>query len=453
MKIIIDTTKSIISRIIFGILFILAIFAVIAYARGYRLNFKEGGITSTGIISVNSNPKAAKIYIDGELSGATDTNITLPYGDYDVEVKKEGYTSWRKNVNLKGEIVMSLNAMLFSKNPSLSPLTNLGISKTIAVPDSNAVILISKTGDEEKDGIYFFEANNQSISIFQPLKTVLSNTLVDEDLNIVESEIYFGPDNEKGILTIYPAEKEENDEVLTDDSQDSQSRSYLINIDQENTELFDITNSKKDIIEAWEKEKNSEIIKIVETFPKEIRKEASESAYLISVSPDENKFLYVAKQDAVLPKAIDPPIIGANQTEESRSIKKGSVYVYDKKEDKNFLINIGKKIDIDDFTVVEPENIINSDKEENLDPWLLNEDLTRYVQEFIRWYPSSDYLVLKENEHISVVQYDGSNKETIYAGPFEPDYFGITSDWDLMIVINLNPQANEFGDLYSVGVR
>ena len=117
MRIIINVTKSIIPKLITAGIFILILIAVIAYARGYRFNFQEGKVTSTGILSVNSSPNAAKVYINGELKGATDINLTLPYGTYTVEVKKDGYTDWRKEVNLKGEIVMSMDAHLFSKNP------------------------------------------------------------------------------------------------------------------------------------------------------------------------------------------------------------------------------------------------------------------------------------------------------------------------------------------------
>ena len=156
MKIIIDTTKNIIPRIIIGTVFILVLMGVIAYARGYRFNIDERTISSTGILSVTSDPKPASVFLDDELVGATDENLTLPYGQYTIEVRKEGYTSWRKNISLKGEIVMSLNAILFSKNPSLTPLTNLGVNVVLPIENTDKLVLVSQTGDVEKDGIYLF---------------------------------------------------------------------------------------------------------------------------------------------------------------------------------------------------------------------------------------------------------------------------------------------------------
>src|SRR3990167_5015659 len=137
MKIILNVTKSIVPRIILFGFFVLVLIAVIAYARGYRINFDEGTVTSTGILSVNSTPRPAKVYVNGELKGATDVNLTLPFGKYNVEVKKDGYTSWQKQVSLKGEILMSLDARLFSKNPSLTPLTNLGVMKAIPIGNTD----------------------------------------------------------------------------------------------------------------------------------------------------------------------------------------------------------------------------------------------------------------------------------------------------------------------------
>ncbi|HRN70245.1 MAG TPA: PEGA domain-containing protein, partial [Candidatus Woesebacteria bacterium] len=165
MKVVIDTTKNIIPKILFLTIFIVILVGVIAYARGYRFNFKEGTVTSTGILSVNSFPKPAKVYVNGELQGATDINLTLPFGQYTVEVKKDGYTSWKKTVSLKGEIVMSLDVHLFPKNPSLTPLTNLGIVKAIPVGTTDKIILFSQTGDVEKDGIYLFESSQRTIAI------------------------------------------------------------------------------------------------------------------------------------------------------------------------------------------------------------------------------------------------------------------------------------------------
>src|SRR5438445_8098607 len=113
-------------RFIAVIFFIIILLFLIAYSRGYRLDFQNKSFNATGILALSSSPKPAKIYINGELKGVTDTNVTLPPGDYTIDIKKDGYSDWSKKVKLKGELVMSYDVVLFPRNPSLSSLTNLG---------------------------------------------------------------------------------------------------------------------------------------------------------------------------------------------------------------------------------------------------------------------------------------------------------------------------------------
>jgi len=455
MKIVINTTKHLLQRLIIFTIFVLVLIAVIAYARGYRFNFREGTISSTGIISVNSTPRPAKVYINGVLQGATDTNLTLPYGQYSVEVKKEGYSSWKKDVLLKGELVMSLNALLFSKNPSLTPLTNLGISKAVSVGNTDKIILLTTTGDTEKDGVYLFEPNSQPLTIFPPLKLLMLQSLLPIDVDMNTAEFEFDPNYRQAIVTF--------DYVVTDEAKkemtDASTISYLITLDNQNVELFDITNSKETILAKWEAEKNKELLKIIETLPKKLQKTATESFYIVSLSPDEKKVMYVAKDDSSLPIILDPPLIGANQTPEVRNIKKGNLYIYDKKEDRNFHIPLTHEIEIPKPTPTVPASMPSEDSispsvsPTPTPPQILNAPLVRTIQQTVLWYPTSEYIAIKEDKQIVVMQYDGENKEVVYAGPFSPEYFGISPDWNLMVVINLNPQNNEYGDLYSVGIR
>lgn len=45
-------------------------------------------------INISTNPAEADVYIDGTLKGKTPYNVTLPIGDYRVELKKEGYEDY-----------------------------------------------------------------------------------------------------------------------------------------------------------------------------------------------------------------------------------------------------------------------------------------------------------------------------------------------------------------------
>lgn len=409
-------------RLTLILIFILITTVFIAFARGYRLDIEKRTIVPTGILSVNSNPKAAKIYIDGIFKGATNTNLTLPPGHYNVEIKKDGYTNWSKKVDLQGEIVLSLDALLFPINPSLSPLTNLGIVKITSINQTEKILLFSQAEDPEKDGIYLFDSDKKPLGLTQNLQPILLlKTFPYLEIDFKETQVYFSPDGAQAIL-------------------EARTMSYLISLQEENKQLFDVTNSKATLLEAWQEEKTKQTLKILETFPKEISKIASDSFKIISFSPNENKILYQAKESAELPRIIKPALIGANPTVEERTLIKNSLYVYDKKEDKNFALKDERNDLITNYTDVYP----------------------------LLWLTDSEHLVINEafniktainnrnsklKKQLTIVDYDGINKQTVYSGPFEPEFFSVTNDDNLVILANLNPESNELPDLYKVGIK
>lgn len=388
--------KKIFSQVIILFFFLIVLITVIGYARGYRFDLEERSVKSTGIISATSNPKAAKTYVDGKLKGVTDTNLTLAPGNYLIEIKKDGYTSWSKKINLKGELVINVDPVLFPINPSLSPLTNLGVVKAVATEDGNKIVIIAT------DAIYLFDAGKQTLPFFPPLNKIISLSLISSIVDFTNTKVIFSPDQKQAIF-----EFASSDEALA-----KSEASYLLSLGEDNLNPLDVTLSKDTLIEAWQKEKTKNFNKILETFPKNFDKIASDSFNIISFSPNETKVLYQAKNNVELPLMIKPVLIATNQTPEERSIKKGKTYVYDRKEDKNFLVG----------------NVM-------------------------KWYSDSRHLIIEENKKIAVVDYDDTNKQTVYSGPFESSFFNPTSDGKIIVLINLNSQVNELPDLYLVGIR
>ncbi len=383
------------SRVIILFFFIVVLISVIAYARGYRFDLEERSVKSTGIISATSNPKAAKIYLDGELKGVTDTNLTLAPGNYLVEIKKDGHTSWTKKINLKGELVINVDPVLFPINPSLSPLTNLGITKAVPTEDGDKIVIIAN------EAIYLFDTGKKTLPFFPPLNKIVSLSLLPSNVDFTNVKVIFSPDQKQAIFEF-------------------DKNSYLLSLEEDNLNLLEVTLSKEALIQAWQNEKTKNFNKILETFPKNFDKIASDSFNIISFSPNETKVLYQAKENIEFPLMIKPIMIVTNQTPEERSIKKGKVYIYDRKEDKNY-------------------SIVNCQ--------------LSIVNCSIKWYSDSRHLVIKEDKKISIVDYDDTNKQTVYSGPFESDFFNPTSDGKIIVLINLNSQVNELPDLYLVGIR
>jgi len=396
-------------KFLFKILFFISFFAIllwiISYTRGYRLDLGKKTLSSTGILSLTSYPKTAQVYLDGKLKGVTDLNLTLSPNHYQVEIKKDGYTSWSKKIVLKGELVVSLEAVLFPLNPSLSPLTNSGLVKAIPIDDTEKILVFVQKPDledlDKKNGLYLFEAGKRTFSFFPALKPILLEKNLAEKYDFSSTQVIFSPDYKQAIIEF---------------NNQTSSQAFLLSLEEENTFPFDVSLSKDSLITAWEKEKKLIKMKILETYPKDIVKIASESFNLIAFSPSETKLLYQVKTNLTLPIILDPPFMGSNQSLETRVLKKNSLYVYDKKEDKNYQLPI-------------------------------------FNYQLIQWYFDSKHLLINEGKKISVVDYDGTNQQTFYSGPYESDFFYITSDGKLIILVNLNPDANQWPDLYLVGIR
>ena len=63
------------------------------YARGYRFNLKTQKFLPNGILVIKSEPDGASVFVNGELKTATNANISIPPGTYDIVVKKEAFLS------------------------------------------------------------------------------------------------------------------------------------------------------------------------------------------------------------------------------------------------------------------------------------------------------------------------------------------------------------------------
>lgn len=396
---------SFIKRLFFFFLFFFILVLIIAYARGYRFNLKEKNLNSTGIISINSSPQASKVYVNDILKGVTNLNLQLLPGEYKIEIKKDGYTNWQKKIKVKGELVYTINAQLFPVNPSLTAVTNLGITKAVAIDQTEKILIFSDNNNPEKDGIYLFEAGKRPLSLFPPLKLlVLKKDIPLSEPDFNKAEINFSADYKEVIIELT--------------NQFFEKKAFLINLEGENNDLLDVTSSKENLLLAYNQEKIKEVNKILESFPKEISKIATNSFDIIAFSPDKTKLLYQAKKNLQLPLIIKPALIATNQTPETRNITENNFYLYDKKEDKNYQLKI---------------NLKNNQS--------------------IQWYPNSRQLVFLNDKKISLVDYDGENQQTIYSGPFKDDFFNVVADGKIIILVNLNPENNQLPDLYTIDLR
>ena len=186
--------------------------------------------------------------------------------------------------------------------------------------------------------------------------------------------------------------------------------------------------SKKDITLAqWKTEKESKRQGLIRNLPPELSDILSRRSSDFIFSPDNSMILYTASSSATLPDGLVTPLPGASTQRQERDIQSGHTYVYDIKEDRNFLIT--------DQPVVIDNNKDN-------------------IQEgALRWMSTSKHLLFADEGQVIVMDYDGTNRQVIYSGSyFTPSAFPFSNTTKLLILTNLGaPTASP--NLYTLTVK
>jgi len=131
-------------------LFILTAPTIILYSQGYRVDIDSKKITQTGGLFLKVIPKQVEVFIDGKLKKKTDfffgsalIENLLPR-KYKIEIKKEGYELWEKNLEVKEkEVIEVKNIVLIPKNQNFSILTE-NAKEFWFSPDEKKIILLEE---------------------------------------------------------------------------------------------------------------------------------------------------------------------------------------------------------------------------------------------------------------------------------------------------------------------
>lgn len=83
-----------------AILFATIILLYTAYGFGFG---KNGQIIQNGLVFLSSQPGPANIYLNGKLNKSqTNTRLQLPAGQYGVELQRDGYRPWQRQISVEG---------------------------------------------------------------------------------------------------------------------------------------------------------------------------------------------------------------------------------------------------------------------------------------------------------------------------------------------------------------
>jgi hypothetical protein len=71
-------------------------------AYGYDLNLRTGAITQKSLLFIDAHPEAAEVFLNGAPKGTTDKRLFVPADNYALELRREGYRTWRRDFTVMG---------------------------------------------------------------------------------------------------------------------------------------------------------------------------------------------------------------------------------------------------------------------------------------------------------------------------------------------------------------
>jgi hypothetical protein len=396
-------------RIIFFVLTLvvvggLGIFAIY-YARGYRLNLKTLRFQPNGILVLKSEPDGASVYINGELKTATNANISLTPGTYDVEVRRDGYLPWYKRITIDKEIVTQATVSLFKTVPSLSPLTLSGATNVIASEDGSKIIysvLPSKDLTADKIGLWELDTFSLPLGFNSGPKRIT-------DGDMTGATYVFSPDSRQILLTV-------SNGIFLIDTGTFTAQNQRVNV----------ASQANQTLAGWATQREATNQSLIAALPPVLNDILTRKTSAFAFAPDDTMIAYTASSTGNLPDNLIPPLPGASTQTQERNIQAGHTYIYDIKEDRNFLIS---------------DQLVTLD---NVDNGQLSA---------LRWMPGSRLLLLAEPNQIIIMDYDGTNKETVYSGVYAaPAAFPLSNASKLLILTNLG-SIDSAPNLYTLTVK
>ncbi len=170
---------------------------ILSYSLGYHIDFHKLVIYKTGILSLRSTPSGASIYINGKLhSDITPARIEeLRPGVYPVEVKREGFYPWQKELAVRPNMVTRAESILLFPTLQVTEKVSDRETDNFFIPDDRSqVYYMTRSGlyKSNMDG-----ANPKKLSSYSAWPSEITGKKLSPDGRKI---LYF---NGNGIWIIY----------------------------------------------------------------------------------------------------------------------------------------------------------------------------------------------------------------------------------------------------------
>lgn len=367
------------------------------YAKGYKFDFESFEFVPNGILVIEAKPSSAQIYINGELEGVADDSIKLSPGTYDISIQKDGFITWNKRLTIEKEIVTGVNVELFKSASSLSAITFSGAISPTTSDDHTKIAFVvptTKENGQDKPGLWVMETANLPLGFSRDPRRIT-------DGNLDKASWIWSPDGRDILLT-------------------TPLGTYLLDSGEftPQAQRVNIASTKDVLLNEWDAKRKKKLNAKVRPLPEELHDLFLNKVSAIEFSPNEDKILYTASGSATLAEGlVDKIFPGSSTQKQEREVKPGRTYIYDIKEDRNFLIDSNPK------------------------------------GKSISWLSTSNHVLIAENGNIFIADYDGTNRQSVYSGAYTSPYaFPTLKSNRILILTDLGANA-PFPNLYSLSVK
>ncbi len=127
--------------------------SIILYIAGYRYDLRAHEIRQTGVLNIDIEPKNATVWLNDIV---LDKNIPIRLsnrapGTYQLNIEKDGYKSWKKNISIESNQTTYINDIILIKEPITQPL-DISFNKLVGIygtQSSDVMLIVS-----EKNNVY-----------------------------------------------------------------------------------------------------------------------------------------------------------------------------------------------------------------------------------------------------------------------------------------------------------
>ncbi len=190
-----DKIIPVLLSILSSIIILLGAAIIYLYSSGYRIDIFKREISITGVITIQSDPNLAEMYINQENVGRTPRSHVLKVGDYDISLKKESYKDWNKKITVaEGKSTPLFPFLVYDTTASKEKWQSDGLIEKIWMNETRNNILFLQKDSNSSYSLWEYTINT-------PIWDFSTNPSKILSLESNKIAISISPNGQRAILT------------------------------------------------------------------------------------------------------------------------------------------------------------------------------------------------------------------------------------------------------------